>query len=90
MLTRRPSDGKKRRRRRRSGQNEQEGEEGEEYSGSESESDSHVSDDSPKKYCHLQRTTAYTRPRRKRLSGKSDDFKTGIIPYITLHGGNLY
>jgi hypothetical protein len=82
MLTRRPSDGKKRRRRRRrSGQNQQEGEE---YSGSETESDSDVSDDSPKKYCHLQRTTAYTRPRRKRLSGKSDDFKTGIIPYVTL------
>ena len=82
LLTRRPSDGKKRRRRRRqSGQNEQEGEE---YSGSESESDSDVSDDNPKKYCHLQRTTADTRPRRKRLSGKSDDFKTGIIPYITL------
>ena len=80
-LTCSPNVGRKRRRRRRSGQSQREdgvysG------SGSESESDSEISEGG-KKYTSHKPGVDGSRVRRKRLSGKSDDFRTGIVPYTT-------
>ena len=80
-----PNAGRKRRRRRRSGQSQRE-DGGYSGSGSESESDSEISEGG-KKYTSQKAGVDGSRVRRKRLSGKSDDFRTGIVPYTTSREG---
>ena len=74
MLTRRPAEGKRRKRRRKSSGVE---DDGEVYSGS-SESDESSDDGGT---LNPKENQAHDRVRRRRTSGKSDDFRTGIVPY---------